>query len=111
MKEKKLNKKLKVLKMIDKTDKHVVKLGKLFDLPYRLLLIAKSGLGKSNLLGNLILNENYGYKKIWEKIPERIFIFAPSVLADEKLKTIVEELDLPMANCIIPKLYTNSKKY
>ena len=88
MKELKLQKKLKVLKMIDKTDNHGVKIERLFDMPFRLLLVGKSGVGKSNLLGNLMLNEKFGYKNLFEG--DRIFIFAPAVMADEKLKTIGE---------------------
>ena len=96
MKNVKFNRKTKVLKMIDKTDKFGIKVERLFDVPLRMVLVAKSGLGKSNLLGNLILNENMPYKEIFES--DRIFIFAPSVMADEKLKIIVEEKDIPKAN-------------
>ena len=96
MKELKLNKKLKVLKMIDKTDNHGVKVERLFDMSFRLLLVGKSGVGKSNLLGNIMLNEKFKYKNLFEG--DRIFIFAPSVMADEKLKTIVEEMDIPNGN-------------
>ena len=82
--------------MIDKTDNHGVKVERLFDMSFRLLLVGKSGVGKSNLLGNIMLNEKFKYKNLFEG--SRIFIFAPSVMADEKLKTIVEEMDIPNGN-------------
>jgi len=100
MKTIKLNeKKLKVLKMRDKTDKYTIE-HSLISMPYRILLIASSGQGKSNLLGGLLLNENYKYYQIIKKHPERIFIFSPSIYADNKLMTIVNQLDIESSNLI-----------
>jgi len=89
-------KKLKVLKVKDRTDKMTISVNRLFDLPMRLLLFGKSGHGKSNLLVGLLLNKNYGYDKIFDG--DRIFLFAPSPYADEKLKIIIEEKSVPDSN-------------
>ena len=90
--------KLKILKVRDKTDKNVIKMDKLFDVNFRLLLVSRSGGGKSNYLTNILLNSNLPYKNIFEG--ENIYIFAPNVMADEKLKTIVEEKDIPEGNLL-----------
>ena len=45
--------KIEVLKVKDNSDSYTVK-HRLFDLPFRMLLCAKSGHGKSNLLTNII---------------------------------------------------------
>ena len=115
-------KKLKVLKEIDKTDKLVINVSRLFSVPARLLLIGKSGHGKSNLLVGLLLNKNYGYDKIFDG--DRIFLFAPSPYADEKLKIIIEEKSIPDSNVFdeysdelllevydFPSIHPNCKKY
>ncbi len=58
--------KLKILKVKDKTDKNVVKLDKLFDVNFRLLLVSRSGGGKSNFLTNIILNDKLKYRNIFD---------------------------------------------
>jgi len=88
--------KLKVLKVKDKTDKLTVSVNRLFDLPFRLILTGKTGSGKGAIITNLVLNENYGYNKIFKG--NRIFIFAPSPYADEKMKVIIEEKQIDDSN-------------
>jgi len=44
--------------MKDSSDSYTIKKNKLFDLPMRLLLIGKSGNGKSSFLGNLLLRKD-----------------------------------------------------
>ncbi len=88
--------KLKILKVKDKTDKNVVKLDKLFDVNFRLLLVSRSGGGKSNFLTNIILNDKLKYKNIFDG--DDIFIFAPNIMADEKMRTIIEEKDIEERN-------------
>ena len=90
--------KLKILKVRDKTDKNVIKLDKLFDVNFRLLLVSKSGGGKSNFLTNMLLSDLMPYKKIFDG--EDIFIIAPNVMADEKLRMIVEEKEIPDGNLL-----------
>ncbi len=100
MKTIKLNeKKLKVLKMRDKTDNYNIE-HDLISMPYRICIFASSGQGKSNLLGGLLLNENYKYYQIIKKHPERIFIFSPTIFSDNKLMTIVKQLDIEESNLI-----------
>lgn len=88
--------KLKVLKVRDKSDKDSKKIPVLFDLAFRLLLIGKSGSGKSNLLINLLANENYPYSKLFDG--DRIFIFSPSLKGDQKLLKLIQFKDIPDSN-------------
>lgn len=80
-------------KMKDKTDNYTIKKNDLFNLPMRLLIIGKSGSGKSSIIGNLLLIH---YKKDID--PENIFIFSGSLEGDMKLKTMIEHLDIPKSN-------------
>ena len=99
MTNKKLNlngDKLKVLKVIDKTDNLTISVNRLFDLPMRLILTGKTGSGKGAIITNLLLNENYGYTKIFSG--ERIYIFAPSPMADQKMRIIIEEKEIDDSN-------------
>ena len=87
--------KLRILKMKDNTDSLATKKDTIFNLPMRLLLIGKTGDAKSTYLGNLLLREEY-YKDDFE--PENIYIFSGSIRGDEKLRIIIEELDIPETN-------------
>ena len=90
------NKKFKIDKMFDVSDDFTTKKdNNLFDLPMRLLMIAKTGDSKSTTLGNYLLKDE-AYKKDFD--PENVFIFSGSVAGDRKLKTIIEELDVPHQN-------------
>lgn len=86
--------KLQVLKVKDKTDKLTISVNKLFDLPFRIILTGKSGSGKGGICTNICLNENYGYKNLFTDI----YIFAPEPYADEKMRIIIEEKDIPDSN-------------
>ncbi len=88
----------RILKVKDKTDKNVIELGDLFNVNFRLLLVSKSGGGKSNYLTNILLSNNLPYKNIFDG--EDVFLIAPNVMADEKLKMIIEEKDIPEGNLI-----------
>jgi len=89
--------KLRVLRVKDKTDKLTVSVSHLFDLPMRLLLIGKSGSGKGAIITNLLLNDNYGYNKVFNDGND-IFIIAPSPMADEKMRILIEEREIPEFN-------------
>ena len=83
-------------KMRDNTDSYVTKKNNnLFDLPMRLLFIAKTGDSKSTTLGNMLLKEE-GYKL--DFTPDKIFIFSGSLKGDAKINTIVNQLDIPQEN-------------
>ena len=56
--------KVKILKCRDRTDNHVIKIDKMFDVNFRLLLVSKSGGGKSNYLTNILLSDLMPYKYI-----------------------------------------------
>lgn len=92
-----MSNKFKILKMKDSSDKNVTKKKNIFDLPMRLLIISKSGDGKSSYLGNLLLRTEF-YRT--DFVPENIFIFTGSKHGDKKLKTIITELDIEDSNVI-----------
>ena len=86
----------KVFKMIDNTDKWVINKEKVFSLPFRLVICGSSGMGKTSLLANLLLRDDF-YKKEFSKHPENILIFSGS-MDEMKMKTILSELDIPKSN-------------
>ena len=90
--------KVKILKCRDRTDNHVIKIDKMFDVNFRLLLVSKSGGGKSNYLTNILLSDLMPYKNIFDG--EDIYLIAPNVMADQKLKMIIEEKDIPEGNLL-----------
>jgi len=85
----------KIHRMKDKTDKYTIQKDKIFNLPMRLLIIGQTGMGKSSILGNLLLKKEF-YRGDFK--PENIFIFSGSLSGDQKLKTMVNELDIPESN-------------
>ena len=105
----------KFLKMIDKSDDYIVKKSQCFSLPMRLIIIGQTGSGKSGILGNLLLRNDSGfYRDDFE--PEDIYVFSGSVDGDNKLETIIEELDIPTSNvfdgysnCILSEIYDSIK--
>ena len=88
--------KFKIDKMIDNTDSFTTeKDHNLFNLPMRVLMIAKTGDAKSTTLGNLLLKSE-GYRDDFE--PENIYIFSGSLKGDEKLRIMIQELEIPSSN-------------
>ena len=89
--------KLQILKPKDKTDSFTKRKNKTFDLPFRLLIVGKTGMGKTSILYSLLLQDNKEfYRNDFE--PDRIFIFSGSLQGDNKLKIIRRELDIPDEN-------------
>ena len=88
--------KFKIDKMIDNTDSFTTeKDHNLFNLPMRVLMIAKTGDAKSTTLGNMLLKPE-GYRDDFE--PENIYIFSGSLKGDEKLRIMIQELEIPSSN-------------
>tara|TARA_R110002167_G_scaffold44739_1_gene134465 strand:+ start:10796 stop:11530 length:735 start_codon:yes stop_codon:yes gene_type:complete len=85
--------KLKILKMKDESDKYAVEKGLLFNVPFRLLLIMKTGGGKSNFIGNLFRDEFYGK----EFKGEDIYIISP-MINDNKLNSLIDFKNIPEDN-------------
>lgn len=78
----------RVLKVKDKTDSYTVNVDRLFNMPWRMLLCAKSGHGKSNLLVNILANEKLGYTNLFDG--DDIHIFSPTIKEDMKMSLIIK---------------------
>lgn len=91
-----MTKKYSILKMKDNFKNLKIKINTIFDMPSRLLIVGKSELsGKSNLIANLILRDNF-YRKYYE--PDNIIIVCQSSNLDHKWRTMIRELDIPEMN-------------
>ena len=85
-----------VYRMKDSTDSYTInKPGGLWNLPMRLALVGRTGAGKTSVLGNLLLRPDM-YKGDWNA--ENIFIISGSLHGDAKLKTIIDQLEIPKSN-------------
>jgi hypothetical protein len=84
-----------LLPMKDSTDRFKVAKKVVPSLPFRMLVTAKSGGGKSSLLGNILLRDSW-YNKDFEG--ENIYIFSGSLKSDDKLATIIKQKDIPPEN-------------
>lgn len=88
--------KYEILEFKDTFNKNKIKFDKIFDMPFRLLIVGKSELsGKGNLLTNLLLRDKF-YKNYFKG--ENIYIISPTAMIDLKMKTIIKELDIPEMN-------------
>ena len=86
----------KTLKMKDISDSFTITKKEIPSLPMRLLAIGRTGSGKSSIaLGNLLLRPEF-YRD--DFLPENIFIFSGSLSGDIKLRTIIDQLDIPSSN-------------
>ena len=90
-----MSKKLKLYKMIDKTDSNTTEKDLIDNLAFRTILSGRSGLGKTSIIGGLLLLPNF-YKN--DFLGERIFLFSPmkndykmSVIAGEDGKDIPDD--------------------
>ena len=89
-----MSKKLKLYKMIDKTDSNTTEKDIIDNVPFRMIICGRSGLGKTSLIGGLLLLPNF-YKN--DFLGERIFLFSP-MKNDYKMSVIVKEKDIPADN-------------
>ena len=89
---------IEIYKVKDKNEKHYTKKNGMFDLAFRLLIVGKSFLsGKTNLLLNFLLqNDPRLYKQDFKG--DNIYIFSASVFTDDKMRTLVEEKEIPSNN-------------
>lgn len=89
-------KKFNILKVKDPTDNIYTEIDTIFDIPFKLAIIGKSqiSLGKTSLILNLLLRDMY-YKNHFDG--ENIFIVTENP-ADNKLKILKEEKDIPDMN-------------
>jgi len=90
-----MTKSIKVLKVRDPSDSFTIK-HRLMDLPFRMLICAKSGHGKSNLLTNILCNEEFGYTKIFKG--SDIHIWSPTIREDQKMQIIINFYDIEDTN-------------
>tara|TARA_R100000654_G_scaffold41708_2_gene67877 strand:- start:348 stop:1013 length:666 start_codon:yes stop_codon:yes gene_type:complete len=67
-------------------------------MPLRLLIVGKSGMGKSSIIFNLLANENPEFYSKDFPEPENIFIFSNSLKGDAKIQTLIKHLDIPKEN-------------
>lgn len=81
--------------MKDFSDKFTTEKKDIPSLPFRICAIGKTGCSKSTLLGNLLLRKDF-YRNDFS--PENIFIFSGSLNGDHKLKTMIEQLEIPDSN-------------
>lgn len=91
-----MSKKLKLYKMIDKTDSNTTEKDLIDNLAFRTILSGRSGLGKTSIIGGLLLLPNF-YKN--DFLGERIFLFSP-MKNDYKMSVIASEdgKDIPPDN-------------
>ena len=89
--------KLRILKVKDKSEKHYVNNGKLFNLPSSIIICGRSLIsGKSNMILNIILRPEFKFGKHFKG--ENIYVVSPSTDTDYKLKTLIKQKDIPQSN-------------
>lgn len=90
-----MTKDLKFRKIKDKSDiLTTVDKGQLFNLSLRLLVVGKSGSGKTSAVVGLLLDKRY-YKNDFEG--QNIYIFSP-MINDHKMELLVEKKKIPAIN-------------
>lgn len=106
-----MRKKYKPLLVKDDNESYHYKRKRIFDVPFRLLITAKSGAGKTNLLVNLICRNEF-YNKDFDG--ENIFIVSPSLNNDDKIVKMIKFKEIPKCNLfskysddILDALYSN----
>ena len=87
---------IEIYKMRDKTDSFTKKKDGTFDLPFRLLMIGKTGCSKTTKLGNFMMRGDPFYRD--DFLPENIFVFSGSLKGDMKLREIINQLEIPESN-------------
>ena len=88
-------KKYEIYPVRDKNSKKVIRKENIFDLPNRLLFVAKTGQGKGVQIANYILRPEF-YSNDFDG--EDIYIFSPSLKTDVKTKLIIRNKKIPNEN-------------
>lgn len=89
---------VKIFKMRDKTESFRVDKGLLFDLPFSIAIVGKSMLsGKTNMAINLLYQTDSRLYRD-DFLPEDIYIWSPSAKSDFKLRTFIEQKEVPAEN-------------
>lgn len=86
-----MRKKHQILKVIDQSDNYGKNKDLLFDIPFRVLITARSQQGKTTIITNFLLNPNF-YLNDFES--DDIWIISPSITNDPKLKVIIDEKEI-----------------
>ena len=91
-----MSNKLKLYKMIDKTDSNTTSKDIIDNVPFRMIICGRSGLGKTSLIGGLLLLPNF-YANDFDG--ERCYLFSP-MKNDFKMNVIAGEdgKDIPEGN-------------
>jgi len=86
------NLKLRLIK--DKGDKHTTKKDRIFDLPMRLLVVGKTGTGKSSTVVSLLTDNDF-YNK--DFLGRNIYLFSP-LQNDFKMEYLINKKSIPDFN-------------
>ena len=84
-----------IKKLKDKTDNNVIEKTNIDNVPFRMVICAKTGLGKTNLLANLLLRPEFYLNDFHG---DDIYIWSGSLSGDAKLKTVIEQKNIPEGN-------------
>ena len=84
----------KIQRLKDKSDSNVIDKGLIDNVPFRCLLCANSGLGKTNYIANMILRNEWYNKEFYG---DDIYIFSP-LKNDNKMNTIISQKEIPEEN-------------
>lgn len=87
-----------IYRMKDKNESFHKDKGLLFNMPFKLALVGRSMLsGKTNTLCNFLMQDDSRlYKNEFDGA--NIYIFSPSAFTDYKLRTLIDQKDIPSSN-------------
>jgi hypothetical protein len=85
-----------ILPVKDQNHKKIVKKDLLFDLPMRVLAVAKTGQGKGVWILNALLRPEPFYGNDFEG--EDIYLFSPSIRTDKKTQLLIKNKKIPNTN-------------
>jgi len=103
----------KILRMKDPSDSYVIDKTPLDNVPFRMIIAGKSGVGKGVLLGNLFLRKEFYLNDFHG---DDVYIFSP-LHNDNKMKTLIKVKEIPEENIfeeydkvILETIYNNAVK-